>query len=254
MRNRLGVKRLRQGWWLVSPTVSLAVNQRRRVDVQRLMRFLLLAPLLLFDTSGRPAGFTESWWREGDWVIASNDPLKSSTTKGDVVGLQITRRGESCMFRKCRLPLHLPSRVTYKIRWTEAPLGAAYPSVHLIFDPPAFDDQWWKKPIGNPTWGRWSKAQPTFLFHFATDGSWRQFGMTDAIESADNRHEYSPPQNQWIKLVLALSKEAIVVSADGKKVAECAADLSKFKTFTFGFGDQASTRVEVDEVRVTPGE
>ena len=218
------------------------------------MRTWLLLPLVLFDTSPRTPGATESWWREGDWVIASNDPLKSSTVKGDIVGFQMTARGESCMFRKRRLPLQLPCRLTYKIRWTEAQFGAAYPSVHVIFDPPALDDDWWKKPIGNPTWGRWSKAQPTFLFHFSTDASWRQFGLTDAIESADARHEYSPPQNQWIKLQITLGKEKIVVAADGKKIAECAADLKAYKTFTFGFGDQTSTRVEVDDVSVLPGE
>jgi hypothetical protein len=209
-------------------------------------RVLLLA--LLADVSPRTDGGLERRWREGDWVIASNDPLKSSTTSGDVVGLQIAGRGESCMIRRARHRLRFPTRVAFRIRWTEAGFTHAYPSVHVLLDPPALDDAWWEKPIGNPAWGRWSAGLKVFVFHYSNDGSWRQHGVSDAVESADGHHDYSSAKGEWARIEIRLEADRIEVHADGKKVAETKADLSAVRHFTFGFGDQTSTRVEVDEV------
>ena len=219
------------------------------------MRTLVLAALLaapaLADTSGGQGGFAESRWHKGDWVSSTNDPFVFEKTDGDIVSVQIKGGGEGVLLRREIFPLRTPLQVVYRIRWTEAPYGNAYPSVNILFDPPALNDEWWKKPVGEPAGGAsWSGGVVGFVFHYATDPGWRRTGVSGNIENGPGRHDYSSARGQWVELRVALDANKITVSADGVKVSESAADLSKFKTFIIGFGDQTSTRVELDALRI----
>jgi|GEM_PF-5649990 len=202
---------------------------------------------LLLDASPQPPRPIERSWRSGEWVFVTNDPFLTKEDSGSVVALQISGRGESCAIRRRLFPLKKNTCVALRIRWTEAPFGHAYPSVHLFFDPPPLTHAWWRNPMeGN----QWSGTAPVFLFHFATDPGWRQYGMSRKIESSDWRHHYSSAKNEWIDLRFTISSRAIDVSADGKEVAQFHTPLSGYRTFAIGIGDQTSTRVELDELRV----
>jgi len=75
-------------------------------------------------------------------------------------------------------------------------------------------------------------------------------GICSNPESGTAHHEFSPKKGEWIDLRVTLAKDKVTVSKGRDKIAECAADLSAFKTFHVAFGDQTSTRVELDELRV----
>jgi hypothetical protein len=220
-----------------------------------MMRPLLLLLLLCVpgfaDTSGGQGGFVESRWHKGDWVASTNDPFIFEKTDGDVVSLQIKGGGEGVLLRREIFPLRAPVQVVYRIRWSEAQYGNAYPSVNIVFDPPPLKDDWWKKPVGEPAGGAcWSGGVVGFVFHYATDPGWRRAGLSDNIESGPERHAYSSPRGKWVELRVALDTTKVTVTADGVKVVESPADLSKFKTFAVAFGDQTSTRVELDALRI----
>jgi hypothetical protein len=214
------------------------------------MRAACLA-LLLLDVS--PSGdIVETTWAERDWTAATNDEFEVRELRGGVVALQIKGGGEACLIRRRILPLRLPVEVTFRMRWTECAHGNAYPSAHVIFDPPALDDEWWKQPVSPPAGGGpWSGGRSTFLFHFATDPGWRKVGFTNTVENAAALHEYSPPQKQWLEIRIRLEKGRAVVTADGREVASSEGNVSAHKTFTVAIGDQTSTRVELDELRVS---
>lgn len=208
------------------------------------MRFAAagLLSLLLADAAPRNGSFRETRWVKGDFVAATNDLVDRLTDSGDVVGIRIRDRGESCLIRRRAFPLRPPCRLRFRMKWSDAKFGAAYPSVHVLLNPPAPDQGWWKKPIEG---GRWSGQLRTFLFHFSTDHNWRVYGPTEALESAGGRHLFSPAENRWIDIEIKLDGKYADVFVDGKEVAGCELDLKGTSTFTYGIGDQTSTFVEL---------
>jgi hypothetical protein len=221
----------------------------RRVGV-----VLLLAGAAFADTSPPSRAIVETRWPDGALVIASNDKLTVKEGTGDTPAVCIAGGGESCILRRARFTLRLPCRVRFRLRWTEAQYGNAYPSAHVVFDPPDVKDAWWDEPIaGGPGAGTWAGDRTSVLFHFATDANWRRCGLSTSLEQGPQRHAYSPPKGGWIALELSLEASRVTVRADGKDVAAFDADLRSFKTFTWAVGDQTSTRVELDEVRILPG-
>ena len=214
------------------------------------MRTLVLAFLAaaMADVSPRGDSFRESRWIHGDFVAAANDPIATLVDKGETVGIKITGIGESCLLRRMSFPFRLPSRFRFRIRWTDSDRGNAYPSVHLVLDPPPLDHPWWKGPITEHV-GRWRDGIQNFLFHFSTDREWKHIGVSNWLETADRRHEYSPPKDRWIDVEIRLEATRGKVFVNGVKVGEAEANLGRFKTFTYGIGDQSSTFVELDEFR-----
>src|SRR5262245_296398 len=158
--------------------------------------------VLAADITPRGSTIYETRWPAGDFVAVSTESLDRLVDSGPVVGLKISGVGESCLLRRHRFTLEMPCRAQFRVRWSDVKYGAAYPSIHLVFNPPALDDEWWKKPnIG----GAWKGIVPSFLFHFATDGNSRRFGLTAGFEDAPRRHEYSAPENHWFNLEIMLA-------------------------------------------------
>ncbi len=222
------------------------------------MRWMAAALLIAFpafaDTSGPRRMFRETRWASGDFAVGANDPLQSMHDRGDVAGIQLTGLGESVMLRRRRFSMARPVKVVFRVRWTEGEGDIGYPSVNLVFNPPALDDGWWKEPIEWPPGsGRWAGGRQGFVFHFANDPNWRRVGVSASVENADGRHAYSAEKGKWVEVALVLDAAGITVRADGKEVARAAADLGGVSTFACGFGDQHRTRVELDELSVTPG-
>lgn len=215
--------------------------------------FLLWAGLL--DTSGHGRGTFESRWLKGDFVVGTNDTVASLKDAGDVLAIQIAGQGESCVLRRKRFTLEASCRVRFRMRATPGKFGEAYPAVHLVFDPPALDDPWWMNPVEgeNPGGGSWRSGRTGFVFHFSTTQRWRRFGLSASLEEASGHHAYSPPRGEWVAIQVTLEPKRIRVEADGVEVASAEADLASVRTFAAGFGDQASSLVEVDELRVIPG-
>jgi hypothetical protein len=233
-------------------TIDVNISGRMRSSLYRSAACLalFLSGVAGADTSPRRPGGVERRWSKGDWQFVTNDPFVVQEEAGDVLALQIKGYGESCAIRKRAWPLQFPCRVIFRMRWTENAYGNAYPSAHLLFDPPAHTDEWWKCPFVG---GAWAGNKPVYLFHFATDAGWRRVGMSQNLESAAAGHEYGPPKGQWLAVLFVLERDKVVVSVDGKEVARTEVDLSGYRTFSPGFGDQTSTRVELDELRVLPG-
>lgn len=214
------------------------------------MRATLLLLLLVPDTSGASLDVVERRWGEKDWILANNDAIVVDERAGDVVALQIKGGGESALIRRTPHRLTFPTTIAWRIRWTEAAYGDAFPSVHVLFDLPEPKDDWWKGPLGPPGGGSWQKGVKSFLFHFSTNAGWRQYGICSNPESGTARHDFIPKKGEWIDLRVTLAKDKVTVFKGRDKICEGAADLSAFKTFHVAFGDQTSTRVELDELRV----
>ncbi|HZL71209.1 MAG TPA: hypothetical protein VFC86_02015 [Planctomycetota bacterium] len=213
--------------------------------------FAILAAVMT-DVSPRGVSFRESRWNQDDFVVAANDPVATLVDKGETVGIKITGIGESCLLRRKAFPFRLPCRFRFRIRWTECGRGNAYPSVHLVLDPPPLDRPWWKSPITEHV-GRWRDGVQNFVFHFSTDPEWKHVGLSNWPETADRRHQYSPPKDRWIDVEMRLESKRGEVFVDGLKVAEAEADLRRFRSFTYGIGDQTSTFVELDDFRCEAG-
>jgi len=205
-----------------------------------------LLALLTFDATPKGGSLRETRWKRGDFAAITNDTIDRAVEEGETVGIRIDGRGESCLLRRRAYPLRLPCRIHFRVRWSEAQHGAAYPSLHLMFNPPASDHNWWKAPI-TPAGGQWTDLRQTFLFHFSTDAAWQVFGMTDRFESAFGRHSYTAAEKTWVNFEIKLDGKTATVSAGGKEVGSCKADLRGCTTFTYGIGDQTSTFVELDE-------
>lgn len=217
------------------------------------MRSAALIALLLFMPDVTPKG-PNTWegrWTQGDFLAIANQPLDRLVESGPTVGLQISGQGESCLLRRRTYPLRLPCRLKFRVRWTEAKFDHAFPSVHVVFDPPPTTAEWWKNPTTR-NGSLWSDDRKTFLFHFATRPDFRRLGITTELESASEFHRYSSEKGEWVDLEFQLDARMTVVSAQGRKVAECVADLRGYKSFTFGIGDQTSTFVELDEFLCEP--
>lgn len=214
------------------------------------MRFLLWALVLCPDT-GRPRpSIVETRWFVTDFVAAGNED-QEKTMKGEVLSIRTSGYGESCLLRLRRFGFRQGTRVSAKMRWTECGRGVEFPSLNLVFDPPALGDVWWNHPIeGGPGAGKWAGGRKGFVFHFSGTDDWKRFGVSGSLEDAPHRHKYSAPRNQWVRIEIVLERKRVTVYADGVKVAECDADLSERKTFAFAFGDQTMTRVELDEFRI----
>ena len=211
-----------------------------------------LISLLLADATPKGATWSETRWHKGDFVAASNDGLDRVVSAGEAVGIRISGRGESCLLRRRAYALHLPCRLRFRVRWSDARFGAAYPSVHLVFNPPALENDWWIRPM-TANGGSWADRRQSFLFHFSTDPAWKVYGMTESLESAVGRHFYSSAERAWIDVEIKLDGSMATVSADGKEVAHCKADLRGIRTFTYGIGDQTSTFVELDDIHCVEG-
>lgn len=209
----------------------------------------------LLDTSGQGRGTFENRWLKGDFVAGTNDTVATLKEAGDVAAIQIAGPGESCLLRRKRFTLETPCRVRFRIRATPAKFGESYPAVHAVFDPPALEDPWWKNPVEgtNAGQGRWRDGRTGFVFHFSTTQRWRRFGLSASLEEASGQHAYSPPRGAWVVIQITLEPKRIRVEADGVEVAGAEADLASVRTFAAGFGDQGSTLVELDELRVIPG-
>ncbi len=216
----------------------------------RVALFLLLAGAALADTSLPRRDIVETAWRKGDWQFVTNDPFIVEEDAGAVLALQITGNGESCAIRRRLFDLRPPMRVRLRMRWTEQAKGTAHPSAHILLDPPALDHDWWKSPM---TGGAWTGEQRVWLFHFATHDHWRQVGMCTNLEAAPGRHKFSIAEDVWTTLQMTLEKDSITIAADGNKIATTTVDLATTRRFAVGFGDQTSTRVELDELQVLPG-
>ena len=212
------------------------------------MRFAAacLVPFLLADATPKGGDFRETLWSPGDFVAIANQPLDRLVESGHAVGLQISGQGESCLLRRRTYPLRLPCRLKFRVRWTDAKFDHAFPTVHVVFDPPPTTADWWKHPTTH-NGSHWGDGRQTFLFHFATRPDFRRIGMTSELESAHGRHGYCSEKGARIDLEIRLDARTTAVFADGRKVAECEADLRGFKSFTYGIGDQTSTFVELDE-------
>ncbi|HEU4339081.1 MAG TPA: hypothetical protein VFS19_03350 [Planctomycetota bacterium] len=205
--------------------------------------------LLLADVTPRSPEWVEARWHPGDFIAASNESLERVVDSGDAVGIKLSGRQESCLLRARVYPLRTPCRLRFRVRSSEAQFGHWYPSLHVLFNPPALDDPWWKQPIEDRGW---TGRRPSFLFHFSSDPTWRLLGMTRGLEDAAHRHGYSAQDKTWVQIEIRFDGRKAAVFADGLNVAECSADLREFKTFTYGIGDQTSTFVELDEFRCEP--
>ena len=213
------------------------------------MRFGLVLPLLLAFADATPHGeaIDETRWKDGDFVAVANQPLHRLFDAGDTVGLQISGRGESCLLRRRSYPLKLPCLLTFRVRVSNERFSNAFPSLHVVFEPPDPADPWWKEPTVNG--GRYWKGRMTFLFHFSTTGNWRQMGMTEELESAPVTHAFSPRRDRWIDLSIRLESDAITVYERTATLGTVKANLSMFSGFTYGIGDQTSTFVELAAFR-----
>jgi len=211
---------------------------------------LVSLSLMFADVTPHGASYKETRWKQGDFTAAATESLDRTVTSGDVVGIKTSGRGESCLIRRQVFPFRAPCRLHFRMRWSDVKFLAGYPSLHVLFDPPALNDSWWKAPISD---GEWTGGRPSFLFHFASDRNWRQMGMTASLESAAGQHHFWSSENTWVSIELRFDGRTAVALAEGRKVGECDADVSRFKTFTYGIGDQTSTFVELDEFRAEPG-
>jgi hypothetical protein len=200
--------------------------------------------LTLSDITPRGPEQAETRWDPGDFVVAATEPLDRLVNSGECVGLKLSGRGESCLLRREVFPFRPQARLRFRMRWSDAGCGNAYPSVHVLFNPPGLDDAWWNKPMQG---GQWAGRIRTLLFHFSTDPEWRVLGSTQSFESAAGRHRYSPPENKWIAVEIRFKRDSAEIFVDGKEVAACPLDLKEVRTFTYGIGDQTSTYVELDE-------
>lgn len=218
------------------------------------MRFAsaFLVPLLLADVTPRGGTFRETQWNKGDFVAIANQPLDRLVESGQAVGLQISGQGESCLLRRRVYPLRLPGRLKFRVRWTEAKFDHAFPSVHVVFDPPPTTHEWWSRPTTR-NGSLWSDDRKTFLFHFATRPDFQRLGMTTELESASGFHRYCSEKGDWVDLEIRLTARTASVFAKGRLVANCGAELGGFKSFTYGIGDQTSTFVELDEFSCEAG-
>jgi hypothetical protein len=209
-----------------------------------------LLGLALADATPRGDLVDESKWFEGEFVSAANQPLDRLVASGNVVGLQISGRGESVLLRKRTYPLRLPCRLAFRVRWSESKFEGAYPSLHVIFDPPE-DGEWWKAPTARG--GRYWNGMRTFLFHFSTSPDWRKIGPTSELEHAEGVHGYSSPKGEWVDLVLRLESNEVTVLQGTKEVAKAKVDLGSIDRYTWAIGDQTSTFVELDSFRASGG-
>lgn len=212
------------------------------------MRFAALSFLALFAADVTPKGSNvwETRWSKGDFVAISNQSLDRLVEFGQSVGLQISGQGESCLLRRRVYTLRLPCRLKFRVRWTESKFEHAFPSVHVVFNPPPTAHEWWSRPTTR-NGSLWSEDRKTFLFHFATRPDFQRLGITTELESATGTHRYCSEKGVWVDLEIRLTDRAASVFAKGQLVATYGSDFSAFKSYTFGIGDQTSTFVELDE-------
>src|SRR6266850_2797585 len=152
--------------------------------------------LLAADVSPKGGGFRETRWKGGDFVAAANEPLDRVVEGGETVGLKISGLGESCLLRKRIYPMRLPCRFAFRVRWTDKKFQDAFPSVHVVLDPPEIHSEWWEAPITDHV-GRWRDGVRNFLVHFSTNPDWRYAGLSTDLETSDRKHEFSPPKGEW---------------------------------------------------------
>lgn len=222
--------------------------------MRRIALLVLLASIAAADTSHRPSTLSESSWRAADFAAATNDPWTELVTDGGVASLKITGHGESCLLRRRRIPFADGLRIAFRVRVSQPAKGSAYPSLHVVLDPPALDDPWWALIAGDGfQQRRWPGGVRVFLFHFPdTNLNWSQMGVSGELESGPHRHQYVPALDRWIWLEVRFLRGEAIVSADDREVAHCPADLTGVRTVAWGVGDQTSTRVELDAVRIRP--
>jgi len=157
----------------------------------------LLAVLLLagtpaeagLDASDRCVWHRETRWKAGDFVPSTNDTLEICRLEGDRPAVRIAGRGESCALRRARYRLSLPMRVSVRIRWSEPRFESAYPTAHLVWDPPEISDGWWERPmVGESGMGQWNGGRQGYLFHFPSASSgYSQHGVSERLETAECR-------------------------------------------------------------------
>jgi len=218
----------------------------------------LLAVLLLagtpaeagLDASDRCVWHRETRWKAGDFVPSTNDTLEICRLEGDRPAVRIAGRGESCALRRARYRLSLPMRVSVRIRWSEPRFESAYPTAHLVWDPPEISDGWWERPmVGESGMGQWNGGRQGYLFHFPSASSgYSQHGVSERLETADGRHSFRSTEGEWTRLDFDLDRQGIIVRSGEADVARCGARLGEVRWFTLGFGDQTSTLVELDEI------
>jgi len=186
----------------------------------------------------------------GSWVLKDGE--------GDIIGVEISNSLESIALLKKRIAVDTskPLTVEYKVRF-DFRESNSHATVNIFLDPPA-EEGWWNDPVETAESGPINCDVLNFLHSFgpcSTHGG--KVGVSANVEGSYDLPGKSAPypeDGEWVTVHVKMNETGFEVVSEGEKgyyrEESYSYDLSGVKNIGLGFGDQWTTKVEVDYIKV----
>jgi hypothetical protein len=202
--------------------------------------------------------FKDVWDSTEVSVDKSGDDWAYLQKSGDIVGLELTGEMESIFLTKKVIPLYTGTQelvVNYKIKFTYRNISDA--TVNIIFNVPGTTHPWWNDPIdGHPGYLN-SPVAENYLCSFGTIPEWSGTrGISNSVggDELPSRSAPCPQNGEWVGIDIKLLSDRVITESKGElgysRAETTFHNVTQYTSMTPAFGDQTTTRVEVDRIFV----